>query len=66
MSALSIHSLLVEAVDLPLAYEGNARAAYIMALISDAPTAGDTIDTWAAALHMSRRAFTRLFGTRLG
>ena len=90
-----LRSLLVEAVDLPVAYESNDRARHIMALILheiaslaelplcvpfpadrrlagrcraflEAPTAHDTIDSWADALHMSRRAFTRLFRRETG
>jgi AraC-like DNA-binding protein/mannose-6-phosphate isomerase-like protein (cupin superfamily) len=90
-----LRTLLVEAVDLPLAYESNARAGHIMALILheiaslaelplcvpvpanprlaercrrflEAPTARDNIDSWAAALNMSRRAFTRLFRRETG
>lgn len=90
-----LRSLLLEAVDLPLAYEADARAGHIMALIVHeiaslaelplcipfptdtrlarscrqflaAPTAHNTIDTWADALHMSRRAFTRLFRRETG
>jgi AraC-like DNA-binding protein len=30
------------------------------------PDTGDTIDDWAAELHMSRRAFTRLFRQETG
>jgi AraC-like DNA-binding protein len=90
-----LHSLLVEAVDLPLDYEVDARASHIMALILHevgslaelplcvpfpadarlaqrcrqflaAPTAHDTIETWATALHMSRRGFTRRFRLETG
>lgn len=90
-----LHTLLVEAVDLPVAYESDARAGHIMALILheitslaelplcvpfpadgrlakrcrqflEAPSANDTIDSWATALHMSRRAFTRMFRHQTG
>jgi AraC-like DNA-binding protein len=90
-----LHSLLVAAIDLPIAYEDDARAGHIMALILqeiaalaelplcvplpvdprlvrrcraflESPTAHDTIDAWAAAAHMSRRAFTRLFRQETG
>jgi AraC-like DNA-binding protein len=90
-----LRSLLVEAVDLPLAYEADARAQHIMALILHemsalkelplcvpfpadprltrccqrflaAPSAHATIDTWAASVHMSRRAFTRHFRHETG
>ena len=87
--------LLAEAVDLPVAYEADERANYIMRLIiielgstveiplnvpipANAklkskcrrflakPDVGDTIDDWAGDLHMSRRAFTRLFRQETG
>jgi AraC-like DNA-binding protein len=90
-----LRRLLVEAIDLPVAYETDARASHIMALILheiaslaelplyvafpndarlarrcrrflEAPSARDTIDAWAAALHMSRRAFARLFRRETG
>lgn len=90
-----LRRLLIEAVDLPLAYERDARAGHIIQLIlielesfielplrvpipaqprlaekcrefMAAPTTHDTIDDWASDLHMSRRAFTRLFRSETG
>jgi AraC-like DNA-binding protein len=87
--------LLMEAVDLPVAYEADERANHIMQLIIlelrssvelplnvpiptharlkskcrrflAGPNTGDTIDDWASDLHMSRRAFTRLFRQETG
>jgi AraC-like DNA-binding protein len=87
--------LLMEAVDLPVAYEADERANHIMQLIIlelrssvelplnvpipaharlksrcrrflAEPNTGDTIDDWASDLHMSRRAFTRLFRQETG
>jgi AraC-like DNA-binding protein len=87
--------LLTEAVDLPVAYEADARANHIMQLIIlelrssvelpfnvpipahtklkakcrrflAKPDARDNIGDWAADLHMSRRAFTRLFRQQTG
>jgi AraC-like DNA-binding protein len=87
--------LLMEAVDLPVAYEADDRANHIMQLILlelrssvelplcvpiptrvrlaskcrrflAKPNSRDTIDDWAVALHMSRRAFTRLFRQETG
>ena len=87
--------LLMEAVDLPVAYEADERANHIMQLIIvelrssvelplnvpipaharlkskcrrflAEPNTGDTIDDWASDLHMSRRAFTRLFRQQTG
>ena len=90
-----LRALLMEAVDLPIAYEPDTRAGHVMALILHEaasltelplcvpfpsnprlaqscrdflanPTAHGTIDHWAAALAMSRRAFTRLFRRETG
>ena len=87
--------LLMEAVDLPVAYEADDRANHIMRLILlglrssvelplcvpiptharlaskrrrslAKPNSRDTIDDWAVALHMSRRAFVRLFRQETG
>jgi AraC-like DNA-binding protein len=87
--------LLMEAVDLPVAYEADERANHIMQLILlelrssvelplnvpvpehgrlkskcrrflAQPDTNETIDDWAADLHMSRRAFTRLFRQETG
>jgi AraC-like DNA-binding protein len=90
-----LRRLLIEAIDLPIAYERDARANHIIQLIllelesfvelplrvpipaqlrlarkcrafMTAPNTRDTIDDWASALHMSRRAFTRLFRKETG
>ena len=90
-----LRRLLIEAVDLPVAYQRDPRANHIIELIllelqsfvelplrvpipaharlaakcrafMAAPTGHDTIDDWAAHLHMSRRAFTRLFRSETG
>jgi AraC-like DNA-binding protein len=87
--------LLMEAVDLPVAYEADERANHITQLILielrssvelplcvpipaharlaskcrrflAKPNPRETIDDWATALHMSRRAFTRLFRHETG
>jgi AraC-like DNA-binding protein len=87
--------LLMEAIDLPGAYEADDRANHIMQLILlelrssvelplcvpiptharlaskcrrflAKPNSRDTIDDWAVALHMSQRAFTRLFRQETG
>jgi AraC-like DNA-binding protein len=87
--------LLMEAVDLPVAYEADERANHIMQLIIvelrssvelplsvtipaharlasrcrrflAEPNTRDTIEDWASDLHISRRAFTRLFRRETG
>jgi AraC-like DNA-binding protein len=87
--------LLMEAVDLPVAWQSCARASHIMQLILlelassvelplcvpiplharlaskcrrflAKPNTQDTVDDWSDALHMSRRAFTRLFREETG
>jgi AraC-like DNA-binding protein len=44
----------------------NARLVRRCQAFLEAPTAHDTIDDWSAGLHMSRRAFTRLFRRETG
>lgn len=90
-----LRRLLIEAVDLPIAWEEDARANHIMQLIllelgsfvelplrvpipgharlatrcrafMANPDTHEAIDEWASSLHMSRRAFTRLFRSETG
>jgi len=90
-----LSQLLMEAVDLPVAYGADERANHIMQLIMlelrwsvelplnvpipactrlkskcrrflEQPNTGSTIDDWASDLHMSRRAFTRMFRQETG
>jgi AraC-like DNA-binding protein len=90
-----LRRLLIEAIDLPIAYETDTRANHIIQLVllelksfvelpmcvpipaharlatqcrafMAAPGTHETIDDWATSLHMSRRAFTRLFRSETG
>ncbi|MFT4117927.1 helix-turn-helix domain-containing protein [Bradyrhizobium sp.] len=90
-----LHSLMTEAVELPLEYELGGRSDALMRLIQhemrelpaaplslhfpaegplselcyqfvEKPDIHATVDSWAEALGMSRRSFTRLFTQKIG